>query len=164
MANPFAGLARTLFIEDRSKYGPSVDLQWTEGVPPSVLLAIVAGVHHEYCVAFRGGRSYSLQLMQGAVARPRPYVQIRSALITGASQVGGHVCMAALPQACPQSPAFLCVSGIWAGWITCERPVPSVRLLQLMCVVCWPLHVGLGLGVLPSSRKTGLPSADHCVP
>ena len=68
-----AGLARTLFMERRAAYSPTLDLQpgarWR---PSAAQLAWLAGASAEFCVALRGGRAYGLRLAPAALPTPRP--------------------------------------------------------------------------------------------
>ena len=80
-------MARTVFMEQRSKFGPSIDLQPAAPQPPAASLAAALAAPGEFAVAVRGGRTYSLRLAQGAAPRQRAAVAVRSALVTGGSKV-----------------------------------------------------------------------------
>jgi hypothetical protein len=83
-----AGIARTLFMEARGKYGPSIDLSGIGRMPAAQLSAILR-TPGEYVVAVRGGTAYSLRLALAEEApRARAAPVIRSALITGGTKVG----------------------------------------------------------------------------
>ena len=81
-------MARTLFMEQRPKFGPSIDLQSTGPAPSQATLAAMLRSAGEFGVAVRGGRTYSLCLSQGAAPRARLAGPIRSAFVTGGSKVG----------------------------------------------------------------------------
>ena len=82
-----AGLARTLFMEQRPKFAASVDLQSGVAPVPAATLAAALESAGEFGVAVRGGRTYSLRLARGAAPRARAAGPIRSALVTGGSKV-----------------------------------------------------------------------------
>ena len=83
-----AGLARTLFMEHRSKFSASIDLQSAAPALPAATLAAALACSGEFGVAARGGRTYGLRLDQGAVPHPRLSAgPIRSAFVTGGSKV-----------------------------------------------------------------------------
>ena len=67
-----AGLARTLFMEDRSAYGTSVDIPTVAAQLPTVAQLQALTQHgSEYAVAVRGGRALSLRLQPAAEPLPR---------------------------------------------------------------------------------------------
>ena len=82
-----AGLARTLFMEQRPKFAASIDLQSGMAPVPAATLAAALESAGEFGVAVRGGRTYSLRLARGAAPRARAAGPIRSALVTGGSKV-----------------------------------------------------------------------------
>ena len=68
-----AGLARTLFMEDRAAYGTSVDLPTTaDQLPSAGQLQAMTQHGSEYAVVLRGGRMLSLRLQPAAEPLPRP--------------------------------------------------------------------------------------------
>ena len=85
----FAGLARTLFMEDRSAYGTSIDLCPSGGLPTTAQLQGLAQVSSEYAVTLRAGRAYSLRLMPAAEPLPRPHVvsSHHTAIVPGGAKV-----------------------------------------------------------------------------
>ena len=84
-----AGLARTLFMEHRSKFSASIDLESAAPALPAATLAAALACSGEFGVAARGGRTYGLRLDRGAVPRPRHAGPIRGAFVTGGSKVCG---------------------------------------------------------------------------
>lgn len=80
-------MARTVFMEQRSKFCNSIDLQSAAPPPAAASLAAALAAPGEFAVAVRGGRAYSLRLSQGAAPRHRAAVAVRSALVTGGSKV-----------------------------------------------------------------------------
>jgi len=93
VVRPFAGLlegiARTLFMEDRSKHLPSVDLSHSFNGSANISMNSLLDVMHqngEFAVAVRGGRTYSLCLARAEESRPRVSV-IRSAFVAGGTKV-----------------------------------------------------------------------------
>lgn len=82
------GIARTLFMEDRSMYGPSLDLETHAQVPLSGSeLAAALRCPGEFAMAVRGGRTYSLQLGRAMETKPRLEHRIRSAFVAGGTKV-----------------------------------------------------------------------------
>ena len=81
------GLARTLFMENRSAFVTSIDLQKFVPPPPVTTLTSITDQAYGFEVAFRSGRVYALQLTQGATPRARPYAKISTALVSGGSKV-----------------------------------------------------------------------------
>ena len=82
-----AGLARTLFMEQRPKFLASIDLHSSALLPSAASLVAMLDTAGEFGVAVRGGRSYSLRLSRGAAPRARAAGPIWSALVTGGSKV-----------------------------------------------------------------------------
>jgi len=84
------GVAKTLFMEERAKYGPSIDLD--EGnksnlaVSIGILQAIVA-LPGEFAAAVRGGRVYSQRLVRGLGPRARRVPTVKSAFVAGGTKV-----------------------------------------------------------------------------
>lgn len=132
-----AGIARTLFMEQRERFAASIDLQSSGPLPSAAALATVLETPGGFGVAFRGGRSYDLQISQGSACRPRVQGPVRSALVTGGSKVSTRL---ALQGHRKQSISRLLDSS----------PFPSLPAGP------WP-------GVLPRPRAPRLPPAGHCV-
>lgn len=65
------GLARTLFIEDRALFGPTIDLEAGACPPSTAHLAHIARGSGEFAVAFRGGRAFGLRMVPSASPTPR---------------------------------------------------------------------------------------------
>lgn len=85
-----AGLARTLFMERRAAYGPTLDLQpgapWR---PSAAQLAWLTGASGEFCVALRAGRAYGLRLAPAALPAPRAMGRLgsdASAVVAGGTK------------------------------------------------------------------------------
>lgn len=82
----YAGMSRTLFMEARSKYAASVDVQGPR-LPVATLAAII-GRANEFEVAVRGGRVYSLQMLShSADWRSRSTANVAGALVSGGTKV-----------------------------------------------------------------------------
>lgn len=85
-----AGLARTLFMEDRAAYGTSVDLPSAAGRLPTVgQLQALTQHGSEYAVALRGGRALSLRLQPAAEPLPRcvPASYQQTGFVSGGAKV-----------------------------------------------------------------------------
>lgn len=67
-----AGLARTLFMEDRALYGTTIDLQSGGCLPSAVQLGHMACSSGEFAVSFRSGRAFGLRMVPSAGMMPRP--------------------------------------------------------------------------------------------
>lgn len=80
-------MARTLFMEQRAKFGTSIDLQSSGPAPSTASLTAALAAQGEFAVAVRGGRTYGLRLARAAAPRPRVVGTIQSALVTGGSKV-----------------------------------------------------------------------------
>lgn len=85
------GIARTLFMEQRSKYVASINLDSAAPPSPATLTAVLRS-RKEYGVSVCNNRVYSLLLAPGSAACPRPLDSrpggiIQSALVTGGSRV-----------------------------------------------------------------------------
>ena len=80
-------MARTLFMEQRAKFGTSVNLQSNSPAPSTASLAAALAAQGEFAVAVRGGRTYGLRLARAAAPRTRAINNIQSALVTGGSKV-----------------------------------------------------------------------------
>ena len=74
-----AGLARTLHMENRIAYGPSIDLQQDGPLPTTATWSALAQNSGEYVIALRGGRAFGLRLMQQERLLPR----VLSAVVPG---------------------------------------------------------------------------------
>lgn len=94
------GMARTVFMEQRSKFGPTIDLQSSGPAPSAASLAAALASSGEFALAFRCGRTYGLRLAQGAVPRPRAGDTLKSALVTGGSKVRQHPARGLVAAAC----------------------------------------------------------------
>ena len=97
-----AGLHRTLFMEDRPRYAPSLDLPVAKSaLPCGTQLARLLAAPGEFALAVRAGRSYSLRLVRAHKARPRPAGHIASALVTGGSKgLGLEYCRSLAARGC----------------------------------------------------------------
>jgi hypothetical protein len=82
------GLARTMFMEDRAKFGLSIDIQGSF-LPSVNQLAQLACESGEYAVAIRGGRLYGLRLLASPImAAPRHCHDPKECVVvSGGSQV-----------------------------------------------------------------------------
>ena len=85
-----AGLARTLFMERRTAYGPTLDLQpgarWR---PSAAQLAWLADASGEFCITQRGGRAFGLRLAPAALPAPRAVGRLgsnTSAVVAGGTK------------------------------------------------------------------------------
>ena len=85
----FAGLARTLFMEQRALFGPTIDLQVGAGLPSAAQLAHMACSSGEFAVAFRNGRAFGLRMVPSARAVPRSVALIgeQSSVVSGGTKV-----------------------------------------------------------------------------
>ena len=84
------GISRTLFMEERSKYGPSIDLSTAfaaQGALSSAQLIALLDQSGEFAAAVRGGRVYSLRLVKGLEPRPRYAPAVKSAFVAGGTKV-----------------------------------------------------------------------------
>lgn len=85
-------MARTLFMEERTRHVASIDLPSTGPLPTPAQLAAALAQPGDFALAFRGGRAYSLRLAPSAAPRARPAPAsnnaaiIRSAFITGGTK------------------------------------------------------------------------------
>ncbi len=86
----FAGLARTLFMEQRALFGPTIDLQVGAGLPSTAQLAHMACSSGEFAVAFRNGRAFGLRMVPSATAVPRSVALDagQSSVVSGGTKVG----------------------------------------------------------------------------
>lgn len=88
-----AGLARTVFMERRAAYGPTLDLQPDCPAPTAAQLAWLTGASGEFCIALRGGRAFGLRLAPAAMPALRPCegfgagVNDASAMVAGGTKV-----------------------------------------------------------------------------
>ena len=84
-----AGLARTLFMEDRAVFGTAVDLSHRAGLPSLPALASVLHSSGEYQVAMHGSAAYGLRLVPATAPRARPPPELRNAtsIISGGTKV-----------------------------------------------------------------------------
>ena len=84
-----AGLARTLFMEDRAAFGTAVDLSLRTGLPS--LPALVGVLHDsgEFQVAMHGSAAYGLRLVPATAPRARPPSELRNAtsIVSGGTKV-----------------------------------------------------------------------------
>ena len=138
-----AGLARTLFMEQRPKFAASIDLQSGMAPVPAATLAAALESVGEFGVAVRGSRTYSLRLARGAAPRARAAGPIRSALVTGGSKVRagwGHPVGWVARREQMMSVSVDCCCGL---------PKPAVGPLLLSHLIHTPAPTGPGPGVLP---------------
>jgi acyl transferase domain-containing protein/acyl carrier protein len=84
------GVAKTLFMEDRAKYGPSIDLDESNkanSVVSSAILQAVMAHPGEFAAAVRGVRVYSQRLVRGLEPRARRVPIVKTAFVAGGSKV-----------------------------------------------------------------------------
>lgn len=85
----FAGLARTLFMEQRALFGPTIDLQAGAGLPSAAQLAHIACSSGEFAVAFRNGRAFGMRMVPSAspVLRSVTFDGAHSSVVSGGTKV-----------------------------------------------------------------------------
>ena len=82
-----AGLARTLFVEKRSSFAPSIDLEGMAQPLAASTLATIAEQPHAFQVVVRRGRVCTQRLARGAPLRLRVCKSPSTALVSGGSKV-----------------------------------------------------------------------------
>ena len=86
-----AGLARTVFMEARSFYGPSIDVcaSTTGCKPPLSVLASVLTDGKEFQVSIKAGAVFGLRLVPAALPRTRPLTSLKgvTSFVTGGTKV-----------------------------------------------------------------------------
>jgi NAD(P)-dependent dehydrogenase (short-subunit alcohol dehydrogenase family) len=96
-----AGIAKTLFMEERSRFSPSIDLDSCGPLPTSSVLACVLRQPGEFAVAIRSQRTYSLRLMPAYATRPRAAPTVTTAFVAGGTKgLGLEYCKALVRQGC----------------------------------------------------------------
>lgn len=86
-----AGLARTVFMENRGGYGPTIDLPCGAALPSASALRQVAQCSGEFAAAFHLGRWYSLRMLPApSIAPQRCSIDPSAAhIISGGTKVCG---------------------------------------------------------------------------
>jgi hypothetical protein len=100
-----AGLARTLFMEDRARCGPAIDLPAGQlpsiaaqlpsaaaRLPSAAQLAHLARDSGEFAVAWRAGRAFGRRLVPAAAPAPRPVAKYapHAAIVAGGTKARLH--------------------------------------------------------------------------
>lgn len=83
------GLARTVFMEQRARYGTSLDLQLGKGPVSATELAWAAVASGEFSIAVRAGRYFALRMCIRTAPSPRPLnvPADRTCIVNGGTKV-----------------------------------------------------------------------------